>query len=190
MNIILYFGSFNPIHLGHIIIANYIVEYIENINSVWFIVSPQNPLKKNLLDYNIRENMVKISISDFKKMNISDIESGFYPSYTIETLNRIRKMYPIIKFSILLGEDVFSSLRKWKNYQVILNEYDIFVYPRIGNFPIPVFKQKKKIYLKNAPIIGISSSFIRNSIKKGKNVKPFLHSKVWNYINKYNIYQK
>ncbi|WP_185864798.1 nicotinate (nicotinamide) nucleotide adenylyltransferase [Blattabacterium cuenoti] len=190
MKIILYFGSFNPIHLGHIIIANYIVEFLENIKYVWFVVSPQNPFKKCLLDYEIREKFVRIAVSNFRKMNVLDIESGFYPSYTIHTLNRIKEKYPTIKFSLLFGKDVIDSIKKWKNYKIILNEYDIFVYPRIGKFSIPVFKINKKItYLKNAPIIEISSSFIRGSIKLGKNVQSMLNPEVWNYINKHNIYK-
>ncbi|WP_185869361.1 nicotinate (nicotinamide) nucleotide adenylyltransferase [Blattabacterium cuenoti] len=190
MKIVLYFGSFNPIHLGHIIIANYITEFIKDVDHVWFIVSPQNPFKKkcDLLDYENRIKMVRIAIYGYEKMNILDIESGYSPSYTIYTLCNIEKKFPNNKFSILLGKDSFSSLKKWKNYNLILNRYDILVYPRIGFFYNPIFKQGKIIFLK-APIIDISSSSIRNSIKKGKNIKPLLHTEVWNYINKYKFYR-
>ncbi len=191
MKIALYFGSFNPIHLGHMIIANHIAEFIDYINYVWFIVSPQNPLKmkKNLLDYETRIKMVKIAINDFKKMSIIDIESGYYPSYTIHTLNRIEKKFPKIKFYILLGEDCYSSLRRWNSYKTILNKYNIIVYPRLGIHVVnPVFNSKKKVIFINAPIIEISSSFIRNSIRSKKDVRLLLPYKIWNYIKKHNIF--
>ncbi|WP_185877666.1 nicotinate (nicotinamide) nucleotide adenylyltransferase [Blattabacterium cuenoti] len=190
MKIVLYFGSFNPIHIGHIIIANYVLEFVKNINHIWFIVSPKNPLKYNLIDYNIREFMVKMAIKNFKRMYVFDIESGFYPSYTIHTLNRIKMMYPTKKFYFLIGKDILSSLIKWKDYQLILSENEIIVYPRLGKFDIPIFHNIKKIiFLKNAPIIDISSSFIRSSIQIGKNVRSLLDPRVWNYIIKYNIYR-
>ncbi len=133
--------------------------------------------------------MVRRAVYDYEKMSVLDIESGYFPSYTIHTLYKIEKKYPIYQFSIILGKDSFSSLRKWKNYKFILNKYDILVYPRIGSFSHPIFKQKQDniIFLK-APIIEISSSFIRKSIQEGKNMKPMLHAEVWNYLNKYKFY--
>ncbi len=132
--------------------------------------------------------MVQIAVFDYEKMSVLDIESGYSPSYTIHTLSNIEKKYPKNQFYIILGQDSFSSLRKWKNYKIILNKYDILVYPRIGNFYNPVFKRNNIIFLK-APIIEISSSFIRNSIQKGKNMKPMLHIEVWNYMIKYKFYR-
>ncbi len=135
--------------------------------------------------------MVKIAICDYEKMNLLDIEYGHFPSYTIHTLDNIEKKYPINKFSILLGKDSFSSLRKWKNYKIILNKYDILVYPRVGSFFDLKYKYKKDniIFLK-APIIEISSSFIRKSIQEGKNIKSMLPTKVWDYIKKYKFYME
>ncbi|AEU09354.1 nicotinate (nicotinamide) nucleotide adenylyltransferase [Blattabacterium sp. (Cryptocercus punctulatus) str. Cpu] len=194
MKIGLYFGSFNPIHLGHIIIANHIVEFLD-IDHIWFVVSPQNPLKKktNLLDYVHRVKMLRIAVFGYKKMSVLDIESGCSPSYTINTLYVIEKKYPKDKFTIIIGIDTLYSIKKWKNYKIILNKYDIFVYPRIGTFSnynhffIPI-KHNKNIFLK-APIIEISSSFIRNSIQKGKNMNHLLQTEVWKYIKKHNFYR-
>ncbi len=146
--------------------------------------------KKNLLDYEQRIKMVQIAIYGYEKMNVLDIEYGYYPSYTIHTLNNIEKKYPKNKFSLILGQDSFSSFKKWKNYKFILNKYNILVYPRIGHFSNTFFKKKNIIFLKKAPIIEISSSFIRRSIQKGKNIKPMLHTEVWNYIIKYQFYRK
>ncbi len=129
--------------------------------------------------------MVHLAISDYQKMSVLDIESGLYPSYTIHTLDMIDKKYPEHKFYLLLGRDALSSIKKWKDYKIILNKYDIFVYPRIGYFS--KFKNKKICFLK-APIIEISSSFIRNSIQKGKNMKPFLFPEVWGYMKKHNFF--
>ncbi|AFJ90753.1 nicotinate-nucleotide adenylyltransferase [Blattabacterium sp. (Blaberus giganteus)] len=135
--------------------------------------------------------MVRIAVSDYEKMSVLDIEYGYFPSYTIHTLYKIKKKYPKNQFYILLGKDSFFSLKKWKNYKMILNKYDILVYPRIGSFSHSIFKQKRDniIFLK-APIIEISSSFIRKSIQEGKNMKPMLHAEVWNYMKKYKFYIK
>ncbi len=133
--------------------------------------------------------MVQIAIYDYEKMSVLDIENGHLPSYTIHTLYDIERKYPQYKFFLILGQDTFSSFKKWKDYKVILNKYDILVYPRLGHFSNPFFKRKNIIFLK-APIIEISSSFIRNSIKKGKNMKTMLHADVWNYMIKYKFYRK
>ncbi len=133
--------------------------------------------------------MVRRAIFDYEKMSVVDIECGYFPSYTIHTLHKIEKKYPRNRFYILLGKDSFFSFRKWKNYKIILNKYDILVYPRIGSFSYPEYKKDNIIFLK-APIIEISSSFIRKSIQKGKNMKPLLHAEVWVYINKYQFFIK
>ncbi len=154
-------------------------------------LSTKSIKKKNLLDYEHRIQMVKRAVDDYEKMSVLDIESGNFPSYTIHTLDNIEKKYPRNKFFLLLGKDSFCSLKKWKNYKIILNKYDILVYPRIGFFSHTVLKHKKDniIFLK-APIIEISSSFIRKSIREGKNMKPLLHAEVWNYMNQYKFYMK
>nr|WP_238784925.1 hypothetical protein [Blattabacterium cuenoti] len=136
--------------------------------------------------------MVQIAFSDYDKIKVLDIEHENYPSYTIHTLNKIEIKYPKYKFLLLLGEDAFYSIKKWKDYKIIIKKYTIIVYPRIGYFystMSPIFNQKKISYLKEAPIIEISSSFIRRNTKKGKNMKHLLHTEVWNYIKKYNFYR-
>ncbi len=136
--------------------------------------------------------MVKMAIYGYDKMRVLDIEYGYYPSYTIHTLHNIEKKYPNNRFSILLGKDSFFSLKKWKDYKIILNKYDILVYPRIGFFfkNVPFLQHHKKdIIFLEAPIIEISSSLIRNAILEGKNMKPMLHPEVWNYMEKYNFYR-
>jgi len=136
--------------------------------------------------------MVRIAISNYEKMSVLDIESGYYPSYTIHTLDAIEKKYPKEKFTLILGIDSFYSMNKWKDYKIILNKYDVFVYPRIGfcsnHFFIPI-RHNKILFLK-APIIEISSSFIRSSIQNGKNMKPLLQPEVWDYMNKHKFYRK
>ncbi len=132
--------------------------------------------------------MVEIAVSDYENIRVLDIEHGNYPSYTIHTLNNIETKYPGYKFFIILGVDTYSSIKKWKDYKIIIRKYDMIVYPRIGCFDHPIFNIEKIAFLK-APIIEISSSFIRNNIQKGKNMKYLLHIKVWNYMNKYNLYR-
>ncbi len=134
--------------------------------------------------------MVRRAVSNYEKMSVLDIESGYFPSYTIHTLSKIEKKYPRNKFFLILGKDSFYFFRKWKNYKIILNKYNILVYPRIGYFSHPVFKYYKNIIFLKAPIIEISSSFIRKSIQEGKNMKPLLHTEVWYYMEKYNFYIK
>ncbi|WP_317168623.1 nicotinate-nicotinamide nucleotide adenylyltransferase [Blattabacterium cuenoti] len=158
---------------------------------VYSIPSKSIKKKKNLLDYKHRIEMVRKAVYDYEKMSVLDIEYGYIPSYTIHTLHNIEKKYPRNQFSILLGKDSFFSLRKWKNYKFILNKYDILVYPRIGSFYHTIFKSEKgNIIFLEAPIIEISSSFIRKSIQKGKNMKPMLHAEVWDYMNKHKFYIK
>ncbi len=134
--------------------------------------------------------MVRRAVSNYEKMSVLDIESGYFPSYTIHTLSKIEQKYPRNQFFLLLGKDSFYFFRKWKNYKIILNKYNILVYPRIGYCFHPVFKYYKNIVFLKAPIIEISSSFIRKSIQEGKNMKPMLHAKVWDYMEKYNFYIK
>lgn len=192
MHIGLYFGSFNPIHIGHLIIANYILEFI-NLEKVWFIVSPQSPFKKkiSILNEIHRLNMVILAINDFKKMKVLDLEFNMSkPSYTINTLLLISKLYPYDNFYIIIGSDTLLYLNKWKNYINILYKYPIYVYPRLNyNNNISLAYKHGNIYKIDAPIIDISASFIRKSILEGKNIKPFLPLKTWEYIQIYNLYK-
>ena len=187
--IILFFGSFNPVHIGHLAIANYIVEFV-NIHEFWFVVTPQNPLKKttNLLTDRERQYMVELAINKFPKFKVSDIE--FYlpkPNYTINTLAHLQEKYPAKNFSLLIGADNLESFPKWKNYEQILKNHKIYVYKR-PNYDLPNY-ENANIEILNAPQIEISSSFIREGIKKNKDVRFFLPETVYNYILKMNYYK-
>ncbi|REG99079.1 nicotinate (nicotinamide) nucleotide adenylyltransferase [Flavobacterium aquicola] len=193
MKIGLYFGTFNPIHIGHLIIANHMAEHAD-LDQVWMVVTPHNPLKKKatLLDDYHRLQMVYLATEDFQKIKPSDIEFKLsQPNYTVNTLVHLQEKYPNHEFSLIMGEDNLKSLHKWKNYEVILEHRDIYVYPRISaeaeNLEL---KNHPKIHLIDAPIVEISSTFIRENVKKGKNVQPLLPNKVWEYIDHNNFYRK
>lgn len=193
MKIGLYFGTFNPIHVGHLIIANHMAEH-SDLDQVWMVVTPHNPLKKKstLLDDYHRLQMVFLATEDFPKIKPSDIEFKLpQPNYTVNTLAHLEDKYPNYEFSLIMGEDNLKSLHKWKNYEVILERHDIYVYPRISSEEENLeFKNHPKIYLINAPVVEISATFIRDNIKKGKNIQPLLPAKVWEYIDHNNFYKK
>jgi len=193
MKIGLYFGTFNPIHVGHLIIANHMAEHAD-LDQVWMVVTPHNPLKKKstLLDDYHRLQMVHLATEDFPKIKPSDIEFKLsQPNYTVNTLVHLQEKYPEHEFSLIMGEDNLKSLHKWKNYEVILEHHDIYVYPRISSEGENLdLKNHPKIHLIDAPVVEISSTSIRNTIKKGKNVKPLLPHKVWEYIDHNNFYRK
>ena len=199
MKIGLYFGTFNPIHIGHLIIANHIAEY-SDVKQVWMVVTPHNPLKKKdtLLKDSIRLELVHLATEDYPKIKPSDIEFKLpQPNYTVNTLAYLQEKYPKDEFSLIMGEDNLKSFHKWKNYEVILQNHDIFVYPRldakaqlneISNYL--AFKNHPKIHFIDAPVVEISATFIREAIKKNKNIQPLLPNKVWEYINHNNLYRK
>ena len=193
MKIGLYFGTFNPIHIGHLIIANHMAEY-SDLDQIWMVVTPHNPLKKKntLLDDSHRLQTVHLATEDFPKIKPSDIEFKLaQPNYTINTLTHLQEKYPRYEFSLIMGEDNLKSLHKWKNYEVILEHHEIYVYPRISSEEENLeFKNHPKIHIIHAPIVEISSTFIRENIKIGKNVKPLLPNKVWEYIDHNNFYKK
>ena len=192
MKIGLYFGTFNPIHVGHLIIANHIAEY-GAVDQVWMVVTPHNPLKKKsgLLDDYQRLEMVHLATSDYPKIKPSDIEFKLsQPNYTVNTLAHLSEKYPQNKFVLIMGEDNLNSFHKWKNFEVILDQYEIMVYPRIAEKTEHSFGGHSKIKLVNAPIVEISSTFIRENIKKGKNVRALLSEQVWQYIDRNNFYKK
>ena len=193
MKVGLYFGTFNPIHVGHLIIANHIVEN-SDLDQLWMVVTPHNPLKKKsglLADYH-RLQMVHLATEEYDKIIPSDIEFKLpQPNYTVNTLTHLQEKFPQHEFSLIMGEDNLKSLKKWKNYEVILNDYQLYVYPRISTDEVPEeFVSHPNIHKVNAPIIELSSTFIRNSIKEQKNVKPMLDAKVWEYINHNLFYKK
>ncbi|WP_026708405.1 nicotinate (nicotinamide) nucleotide adenylyltransferase [Flavobacterium frigidarium] len=192
MKIGLYFGTFNPIHVGHLIIANHMAEH-SDLDQVWMVVTPHNPHKKksSLLDDFHRLHMVYLATEGFSKIKPSDIEFKLpQPNYTVNTLVHLEEKYPTHIFSLIMGEDNLKSLHKWKNYEVILQNHDIYVYPRISSEAENLeLKNHPKIHLIDAPIVEISSTFIRNNIKEGKNIQPLLPANVWEYID-HNIFYK
>ncbi len=171
MEIGLYFGSFNPIHIGHLIIANHILNET-SLERIWFIVSPHNPLKesKSLLNEFDRLHMVRLAVQDDKRIKCSDIEFSLpKPSYTTNTLTFLSEKYPEHEFSIIMGSDSYQNLDKWKNFDHILSNYSIYVYER-KDFEVKKFFSKAPIIL-NAPLIEVSSSQIRLNIKEGKSIR-------------------
>lgn len=193
MKIGLYFGTFNPIHVGHLIIANFLVEN-SDLDQVWMVITPHNPLKKKaglLADYH-RLQMVHLATEGYERILPSDIEFKLpQPNYTVNTLAHLKEKYPKHEFSLIMGEDNLKSLKKWKNYGTILENYQLYVYPRISEDEVPEdLANHPKIIKVAAPIIELSSTFIRNSIKEGKNIKPMIDSKVWEYIDHNLFYKK
>lgn len=192
MKIGLYFGSFNPVHIGHLVIANHMVEH-SDLEEVWFVVTPHNPFKKksSLLDNYQRLELVYRATKDYDKLKPSDIEFNLpQPSYTVNTLVHLQEKYPKHDFSLIMGEDNLKSLHKWKNYEVILENHDIYVYPRISENTVETqFTGHEKIHVIEAPIMELSSTFIRKCIKTGKNVKPMLPEHVWEYLDEMNFYK-
>ena len=189
----LYFGTFNPIHIGHLIIANHMVEH-SDLDEIWMVVTPHNPFKKkkSLLDNHPRFEMVYRATENYSKIKPSDIEFKLpQPNYTVYTLAHISDVYPNKEFSLIMGEDNLKSLHKWKNYETILEHHHIYVYPRISEGKTETqFDKHPKIHTVAAPIVQISSTMIRNGIKDKKNIQPLLSNEVWEYVDEMNFYRK
>ncbi|MBL4605603.1 MAG: nicotinate-nucleotide adenylyltransferase [Flavobacteriaceae bacterium] len=189
----LYFGTFNPIHVGHIIIANHLVEY-SDLEEVWMVVTPHSPHKKksSLLENHHRYELVYIALEKFVKLKPSDIEFKLsQPNYTVHTLAHITEKYPNHEFSLIMGEDNLKSFHKWKNYETILENHEVYVYPRVIEGQIKTnFDTHPKVHRVDAPLIQISATLIREGIKENKNVEPMLPVKVWKYIDEMNFYKK
>lgn len=191
MHIGLFFGSFNPVHIGHLALANYMFNSTD-IQQVWLVVSPHNPLKnKNqLLNQNDRLHLVNLALDFHPNIKGSNFEFDLpQPSYTINTLARLKEKYPEHQFSLIMGQDNLQSFNKWKNYEEILKRHHIYVYPR-PNCKASEFDTHPNVHLTEAPLMDISSTFIRNSIKEKKDVRFFLHPKVWEEIDTMNFYKK
>ncbi len=188
----LYFGTFNPIHVGHLIIANHLAEH-SDLDQIWMVVTPHNPLKEKstLLSDAHRLEMVHLATENYPKIKPSDFEFKLpQPNYTVNTLAHLQDKYPKNEFSLIMGEDNLKNFHKWKNYESILENHEIYVYPRISNdLENLEFKNHPKIHIVNAPIVEISSTFIRESIKNGKGIQPLLPNKVWEYIDKCGFYK-
>ncbi len=191
MKIGLFFGTFNPVHTGHLIIAEYFVEQTD-LKEIWFVISPQNPLKdkRTLLADHHRLTLLKIAIEDNPKFKVTDIEYKMSkPSFTIKTLAFLSEKHPDKKFVLLMGSDNLVTFHKWMNYEQILKYYEIYVYPRpkAAEEKLPEYNNVRII---QAPLIEISSTFIRKSIKDKKDVRYFLPEKVYNYIREMHFYEK
>lgn len=196
MKVGLYFGSFNPIHVGHLIIANYMVNNTD-LEQVWFVVSPHNPLKdkKTLLEDHHRLALVKEAVDNNPKLRASDIEFGLeQPNYTVKTLTVLAEKYPNYEFSLLMGEDNLRTLHKWYNYKHLLKKYRIFVYPRVVSIheaeTDDMYQQPNVILLSDVPVMNISSSYIRQSIENKKDVRYLLTPPVLKYVDEMGFYQK
>jgi len=192
MKIGLYFGTFNPIHVGHLTIANHMAEY-SDLDQVWFVVTPHSPFKKksSLLDNHHRYQMVDRAVENYPKLRASDIEFKLpQPNYTINTLTYLEEKFPDYEFALIMGEDNLKSFHKWKNYELILERHHIYVYPRISDGNIETrFDNHPKIHEVDAPIMELSSTFIRKAIKEGKNIRPMLPEHVWSYLDEMNFYK-
>ncbi|MFD2965060.1 MULTISPECIES: nicotinate (nicotinamide) nucleotide adenylyltransferase [Olivibacter] len=185
----LFFGSFNPIHIGHLIIANYMANYTD-LSEVWLVVSPHNPLKRkdSLLNMYDRLEMVNLAIDNTDRIRASDIEFRLtQPSYTIDTLIHLKERYPTKDFVLIMGSDNLVTLKKWKNYEIILRDFFVYVYPRPG-YDAGEWAEHPRITFTETPLMEISSTFIRNAIKDHKSVKYFLPDKVLDFIDKKGVY--
>jgi len=187
----LFFGSFNPIHIGHLIIANTIYEY-SDVNEIWFVVSPQNPHKrssKSLIHEFDRIDMVELAIEDHPHFKATDIEFKMKkPNYTIDTLTYLSNRHPAHEFILIVGEDNLASFTRWKNYKLILENYGLIVYPRPDSKNSAI-KDHPHIKLIDAPRIDISASFIRKSIRENKSIKYLVPEKVHQFIQDRKLYR-
>lgn len=196
----LFFGSFNPIHIGHLIMGNYMADCTD-LNEVWYIVSPHNPLKKKaslLADYH-RLAMVKEAVEGNDRLKASAIEFDLpQPSYTVLTLHHLKERYPHYTFVLIMGEDNLQTLHKWRNYTYILAHYSIYVYPRLQRENGSTLKKRggealvdlqRVTLFKDAPLMKLSSSYIRNAVRAGNDVRYLLPDPVWNYLDEMNFYK-
>jgi nicotinate-nucleotide adenylyltransferase len=185
----LFFGSFNPVHIGHLAIANYMVEFTD-LQQVWFVISAQNPLKKKaglLEDYH-RLALVREAIDGDNRFRACDVEFKMpKPSYTIDTLTYLREQYPDREFAIIMGSDGLATFNKWKNYKEIIKTTARYIYPRPG---FELLNNEENCIFARAPLLEISSTFVRESIKKKKDVRYFLHDKVYKYLTEMHFYEK
>lgn len=205
MKVGLYFGTFNPIHVGHLVIANYMATHTE-LDEVWLIVTPQNPLKKKsslLADYH-RLALVRVAIEETHYLRASDIEFNLpQPNYTVHTLAHLKEKYPKNEFHLIMGEDNLRTIHRWYNFEYILNNYPIYVYPRLltlqeeDELSLDSYKPNESPYLKHsnvqfcedAPVMKVSSSFVRQAIKEKKSVKYLVTEPVLKYIEEMHFYE-
>ena len=191
MKIGLFFGSFNPIHIGHLAIANYMAEYTD-LDQIWFVVSPHNPFKNKsslLTDYH-RLELVNRAIERYPNFKASNIEFGMpQPSYTIDTLTYLKEKNPTHQFSLIVGSDNLKNFTKWKNHDLILKNHGLFVYPR-PDFESENIELKGNISIVEAPLMEVSSSFIRKAISEQKEIPFFMPESAYNYLKEMHFYEK
>ncbi|SFC00560.1 nicotinate-nucleotide adenylyltransferase [Parapedobacter composti] len=186
----LFFGSFNPIHTGHLIIANYMASYTD-LHEVWLVVSPHNPLKKkgSLINMYDRLEMVNLAIEHAEGLRSSSVEFSLpQPSYTIDTLIHLQEKHPEKQFVLIMGSDNLASLHKWKNYEIILRDYHIHVYPRPA-YPVPAeLAAHPSVTITDTPLMELSSTFIRSAVKNGQSIRYFVPDKVLDFIESKGLY--
>ncbi len=191
MKIGLFFGTYNPVHVGHMVIANYMIEFTD-LDQLWMVVTPQNPFKQKqslLKDYD-RLHLVRLAIGDDLRMKASDIEFSLpQPNYTVDTLAYLREKYPEDNFALIMGADNLNHFHKWKNHNVIIEHHDLYVYPRMDSNEGGQLRHHYKVNYVEAPVMKISSSFIRQAIKEGKNVNHYMPFDVAQYIEEMNFYK-
>lgn len=192
--VVLFFGSFNPIHIGHLILANYVLEHL-NFEELWFVVTPHNPFKqkKTLLDNQNRLHMVELALRHYPQMRASNIEFSLpQPNYTVDTLAYLQEKYPSHHFSLLMGEDNLAGLPKWKNAEVLMARYPLIVYPRLQEDGRPYRLaplEGAQITRVDAPIIELSSTQIRQMLAAGQNVRPMLPPEVFQFLDGSSFYK-
>ena len=181
----LFGGSYNPIHIGHLALANYLCEF-GDLDEVWFMVSPQNPFKahsSDLWDDQLRLELVRLAVEEYPKFHASDFEFHLpRPSYMVNTLEKLREAHPDREFTLVIGADNWASFPRWKDADIIMAHHPLIIYPRPG-YEIDESNLPANVRLVNTPLLEVSSTFIRESLKQGKDVRYFLHPKVWEKIS-------
>ncbi|MBD98398.1 MAG: nicotinic acid mononucleotide adenylyltransferase [Verrucomicrobia bacterium] len=187
----LFFGTYNPVHVGHMVIANYMVEFTD-LEQIWMIVTPQNPFKQKesmLKDYD-RLHLVKLAIGEDLNLRASDIEFSLpQPNYTIDTLTYLREKFPEKEFALIMGADNLNHFHKWKNHSVIIENHELYVYPRMESNNGGDLRQHYKVNYVEAPVMKVSSSFIRKAIAEGKKVQHFMPKAVAVYVEEMNLFK-
>jgi nicotinate-nucleotide adenylyltransferase len=191
MKVGLFFGTYNPVHVGHMVIANYMVEFTD-LDQVWMVVTPQNPFKQKesmLKDYD-RLHLMRLAIGDDSRLKAADIEFNLpQPNYTVDTLVYLKEKHSEHEFALIMGADNLNHFHKWKNHQVILDDHDLYVYPRMDSNEGGELRQHFKGNYVEAPVMKISSSFIRKAIAEGKKVSHYMPKDVAKYVEEMNLYQ-
>ncbi|MDR0768386.1 MAG: nicotinate-nucleotide adenylyltransferase [Dysgonamonadaceae bacterium] len=191
MKIGIFPGSFNPVHNGHLTIANYVAEFC-GYDEVWFLISPKNPMKSanDILDQEIRLSLIEKAIGDYPKLKPCTIEWEMpQPAYTVNTLQKLRVLFPENTFELIIGSDSWDTIHRWKNYQMILNNFKTLVYPRLGTGKVFIDHPNAKM-IKHAPKIEISSSVIREAIKEGKDLRFYMPAGVYETLVALDFFKK